>query len=397
MGPSFFDFPLILSCFSLGFLLFGRYGMKIGIIGGGWYGCHLGLVLKNHGCEVDVYEAEDDVLQLASVNNQARLHIGYHYPRCSVTRLQTVACFPRFIEAYPTFSKPIENNIYTVSKRDSLVDFRTYCQIMEASGLQFDYVDPADFGIEGVDGAISTQERLMDFDESRRTFKEKLGTSLHLNSRVTSVVDGADGAEINGEHYDAVINCTWCALKTEPMPENMFFEPTILLYYEALQPFYGALTVMDGPCFSIYPYDDGRYSLSHVSFTARGQYKTFAEAQAFNDQITEADLDTVRRNMTDKAMKEFPAFNDYFRYLGPQFSVKTKYANACASRDTAVKKQGHIFSVFSGKIDTIFVAEDSILEQLGFKSETHKVTAFPDLGMENEEPELVRRLRRAVG
>jgi len=371
--------------------------MKIGIVGGGWYGCHLGLVFKRCGCEVDVYEAEADVLQLASINNQARLHIGYHYPRCSVTRLQTVACFPRFMEAYPTFSKPIENNIYTVSKKDSLVDFRTYCQIMEASGLQFDYVNPADFGIAGVDGAISTQERLLDFDEARRTFKEKLGRSLHLNSRVTSVVDGPDGAQINGETYDTVINCTWCALKTGPQPENMFFEPTVLLYYEALQPFYGALTVMDGPCFSIYPYDEDRYSLSHVSFTARGQYKTFAEAQAFNDQVTEADLDVVRCNMTEKALKEFPAFKECFRYLGPQFSVKTKYSNACASRDTAVKKQGHVFSVFSGKIDTIFIAEDSILEQLGFKSETSKIALFPDLDMENEESELERRLQRAVG
>lgn len=351
--------------------------MKIGIAGGGWYGCHLGLILKRRGFEVEVHEAGADVLQLASANNQSRLHAGYHYPRCSVTRLQTVACFPRFMKAYPTFTRPIENNVYAVSKENSLLDFRTYCQIMKASGLFFEEVDPTAFGVTGVGGAIAVEERVMDFDASRRYFREHLGSSLFLNSRVESIVDRENGgALMNGKSYDLVINCTWCALETGHVKDRLFFEPTILLYYEALEPFYGALTVMDGPCFSVYPYDEGRYTLSHVACTARGHYRTFAEAKAANDRMTVEDVDAIRRAMEDEVRKEFPSFSDRFRYLSPQFSLKTKYENRCASRDTSIKRAGSVITVFSGKIDTVFVAEDLILAELGMKL---------DWGMEPEE------------
>lgn len=345
--------------------------MKIGIVGAGWYGCHLAAVLRARGAEVDLFEAAEDVLQLASVNNQARLHTGYHYPRCARTRLQTVDCFPRFMGAYPDFTKPIENNIYTISRENSLIDFVTYCQIMRASGLHFQMVDPHEYGIANVDGAIKTQERQMDFDAARAGFREILGSALHLGHRVASIQDAPDGAWIDGKKYDYVVNCTWCALTQEghEKPDNLFFEPTILLYYRAKTPFYGALTVMDGPCFSIYPYKDDCYTLSHVAFTALGKFKTFEEAQAFNDALDQADILRVRQSMTREALKEFPAFFDYFEYMGPQFSVKTKYENKCASRDTSVTQRGHIFNVFSGKIDTIFIAEDLILRRLGLAQE----------------------------
>ncbi len=364
--------------------------MKIGIVGGGWYGCHLGLVLKRRGFDVEVHEAEADVLQLASVNNQARLHIGYHYPRCAVTRMQTVACFPRFMEAYPTFSKPIENNIYTVSHENSFLDFRTYCQIMAASGLDFTEVDPAAFGLKGVDGAIATQERVLDFDEARRFFRKNLGDSLFLNSRISSLVDTGDGVRLNGQKYDIAINCTWCALRTGQVKQNLFFEPTILLYYEATEPFYGALTVMDGPCFSVYPYDDKRYTLSHVACTARGHFASYAEAQAENDRLTAADIDAIRAAMTEEVLKEFPSFADRFRYLSPQLCVKTKYENRRASRDTSVKRHGNVLTVFSGKIDTVFIAEDMVLEQLALMR--------PDWVLEKDEEAWEERMRgpRAV-
>jgi len=343
---------------------FERVSMRIGIVGAGWYGCHLALVLKRLGHEVDIYEAGDDVLQLASVNNQSRLHLGYHYPRCATTRLQTVACFPRFMAAYPSFSKPVEHNIYAVSNRNSLIDYYTYCQIMAASGLRFDHVKPADYGLVDVEGAIAVDERTMDYPVARQYFRQALGSSLHLNSRVAAMQELGEKVIIQGEAYDVAINCTWCALGNEQVKQNLFFEPTILLYYEATEPFYGALTLMDGPCFSIYPYDETRYTLSHVACTARGHFNSFAEAKAYSDAMTEADIAQIRQAMTDEVVKEFPSFTDRFRYLAPQFSMKTKYDNSRASRDTAVARHGNILTVLSGKIDTIFIAEDRVLAHL---------------------------------
>ena len=63
--------------------------MKIAIIGSGFFGITLGLILsKKHN--VDVYEKENKILCGASSANQLRFHFGYHYPRSQKTILEIV-------------------------------------------------------------------------------------------------------------------------------------------------------------------------------------------------------------------------------------------------------------------------------------------------------------------
>lgn len=339
--------------------------MKIGIIGAGWYGCHLASALTLHGHEITLYEAGDDVLQRASSLNQARLHAGYHYPRSYATRSETVECFKRFIRTYPHFTMPIEHNVYAISNRYSVMDFITYTQIMRNLGLQFYEVDPQPFGLQNVEGVLSTEERGLNFDEARRHFHKTLGTKLRLGHKVKSVLETDRGVHIDGQHYDVAINATWCGLEAGPVAvPGLFFEPTTLFYYEAKEPFYGAVTTMDGACFSVYPYHGNIYTLSHVAYTPRGQFASFAEADAVNNGLTESDLDAIRAKMVEDVLYEFPSFLDRFMYVGVQKSVKTKYTNACASRKTYVMRQGRVLNILSGKIDTIFIAEDIILETL---------------------------------
>lgn len=339
--------------------------MQIGIIGAGWYGCHLGAILSAHGHEVTIYEAGDAVLQRASSLNQARLHAGYHYPRSYATRRETADCFQRFIATYPQFTRVIENNIYAVSSTHSVMDFVTYTHIMAALGLKFREVDHRQFGLMNVDGAMVTEERGLDFDKARAYFQTALGTRLHLGHGVQALSDKGDFVTVDGQRFDVVLNCTWCALATgtEIVP-NLFYEPTTLFYYEATEPFYGALTTMDGACFSVYPYRDNIYTLSHVGHTPRGSYETFTAADKINQKLLREDLDVIRAQMVAEVVREFPSFPDRFRYVGVQKSIKTKYVNARASRETIVKQQGRVITVLSGKIDTIFVAEDAVLEKL---------------------------------
>ena len=46
--------------------------MKIAIIGAGWYGCHLALVLKEEGHDVTVFEKNSEIFRGASGYNQFR-------------------------------------------------------------------------------------------------------------------------------------------------------------------------------------------------------------------------------------------------------------------------------------------------------------------------------------
>ena len=52
--------------------------MKIAIIGSGFYGCSLAIILSKKN-QVDVYEKEKDIFNGASSCNQFRYHSGYHY------------------------------------------------------------------------------------------------------------------------------------------------------------------------------------------------------------------------------------------------------------------------------------------------------------------------------
>ena len=76
---------------------------KILIIGAGWYGCHLGLHLKEKGFNVSIYEKEKDIFMGSSGRNQFRLHQGYHYPRSSLTIRETKKNFLRFKKKYAKF------------------------------------------------------------------------------------------------------------------------------------------------------------------------------------------------------------------------------------------------------------------------------------------------------
>ena len=63
--------------------------MKIAIIGAGWMGAHISNVLNQKGYNVNLYESKSKIFSGMSGYNTNRLHMGYHYPRSQITRLQS--------------------------------------------------------------------------------------------------------------------------------------------------------------------------------------------------------------------------------------------------------------------------------------------------------------------
>ena len=149
---------------------------KVAIIGAGWYGCHLGMMLDAMGCDVNIFEKNSDILGEASGNNQFRLHLGFHYARHNRTRIQSRDGYARFTERYPTLSKPISNNLYVVPKYDSLVDFDTYRLIMFSSGIHFQELRKNEWPeyLKDVDGVLKVDEHVLLIEEARKHFKQKL-------------------------------------------------------------------------------------------------------------------------------------------------------------------------------------------------------------------------------
>src|SRR5262249_731953 len=103
------------------------------IIGGGTYGCFVGVRLGGvfGGAGVLLVEQEPDIMRRASYNNQARVHGGYHYPRSLLTALRSRVNAPRFIEEFKDSIFTDFEQYYAISRRRSNVtasQFVPFCR-----------------------------------------------------------------------------------------------------------------------------------------------------------------------------------------------------------------------------------------------------------------------------
>ena len=74
------------------------------IIGAGLYGLYAALYCAKRGQQVEVLEMEEAPFTRATYINQARVHMGYHYPRSLSTAMKSAGYFKRFTEDYSLLS-----------------------------------------------------------------------------------------------------------------------------------------------------------------------------------------------------------------------------------------------------------------------------------------------------
>ncbi len=336
--------------------------LSVAVIGAGWYGCHIALSLKSLGFDISLFEQHHRPLHEASGNNQFRLHQGFHYPRHYETRTQSRDGFVRFAERYANLSRAIAENIYAVPLKESHIDFLTYRLIMTSSGINFTEPRETSVQIDNVAGLLMANERVLLTERARGYFKRRLGSSMLLGQPVVSIDRKPHLTYVNGIPFDLVVDATWGHHITVPMP--VIYEPTVLLYYETKSSF-PAITFVDGPLCSIYPTEDTNiYTLSSVPHTPVGRFETAPMARRARDAVNGELINRKIKEMEAQIMHYVPHFKDHFRYVGPQTAIKTKPIGGYDDRSCYVFRDGNVFSVMSGKIDTVFFAVDRILSSL---------------------------------
>jgi hypothetical protein len=154
--------------------------------------------------------------------------------------------------------------VYAVSSKKSSLDFGTYMQVMRASHIPVNNIDPAEVGLVRVDGAVTCAERALLVDAPRAFFMEELKDALKLNCRVRKIeqaqlaYEASPRVRVDEKEYDWCINCTHN--QNFVMTDlDVFYEPCLLLIYrdkrpEELRKRLMAITIMDGPLPSLYPY-----------------------------------------------------------------------------------------------------------------------------------------------
>lgn len=328
--------------------------MRIRVLGGGWYGCHLAVALLHAGHEVELHEIADRLFAGASGANPARLHQGFHYPRSRLTRAACQDHADAFMAAYGSLTRAIPTNLYCVASYDSLMDFGTYRQVL-AGEVEFITVkDPKDFGLQNVEGAVLTGERHIVIDKARALFERSINGFVRY---------GVPPGDVNDPRWDMTIDCTFCANDAEAVDR---YEPCLTVLLEG--PTDRAVTIMDGPFPSIYPWnEDARLSsLTSASLTPLSKTcRTYGEAKqmlaaALDDQ---AALGARCVEMLNQIAKYWPAATDLFTIADLRLSVRAMPKSGADARLVDVVRVGpRSVRVRAGKIDAIFAAETIIKE-----------------------------------
>ena len=264
------------------------------IIGAGLYGLYAALFCAKRGQSVVVLEREAQAFTRATYVNQARVHMGYHYPRSLSTAMKSAGYFKRFTEDYNFCIHSEFEQIYATSSHFSWTDAAEFKKFCKDGGIPCTEL-PVDryFKDNVCDGAFLTKEYTYDAHILRDYFLDELsrypGVKLLFGQKIQRIVKETDRYTVVTDEgkWEApfVLNASYAAVnqvlsKVEGIVPELFAikyelcEIILCTVSENLKKV--GLTVMDGPFFSIMPFGKtGYHSLTSVTFTP---HKTCYEA-----------------------------------------------------------------------------------------------------------------------
>jgi hypothetical protein len=327
--------------------------MKIAIIGGGWLGCHIAFKLKEANHEITLFE-QTDLFSGTSFYNSNRLHRGFHYSRNKITRELCYNTFNLFLEDYLNLVEDIDNNYYSIPKNTSLIDYGTFKTIFEHEKVPFDEVQVP--YLNNIEGTVVVDEKYINPVKAKKFFKNKLKDNIVIKN-----ISSNDLSNLSAE-YDYVINTTNNSIKNI---KDAYFELSLaLLYIKVDDKDFGSLTLVDGPLFSIYPYESNVYNVTDVEYTPLYTSENLEDIIKYKNEFNNTLLDPIKDKIEDKIKLYYKDFNSTFQYAGYFTSIKSKRNSVSADRSPVILKQGNIISCITGKIQGIYILEDYIKNEV---------------------------------
>lgn len=359
------------------------------IIGAGLYGLYSADYCGKRGEKVLVLEYDDTPFRRATYINQARVHMGYHYPRSYSTAIKSAHYFNRFMEDYDFCVLTKFDQVYATSAAFSWTNASQFEQFCKNAEIRCDVVDPNKYFQLGMcDGAFLTEEYTYDASILRDHFLKEISNypnvEIQYHARISEIKKTETHYQLlmeNGDRFetDFLLNATYAS--TNQINQMLGYEP-FKIKYELCEIILCdvnkklkdvGITVMDGPFFSIMPFGKtGYHSLTSVTFTphitsydsvptfeCQGRSNGFCSpGQLGNCNDCPAKPESAwpyMSNLAKKYMKE-----EYgFEYKKSLFSMKPilKASEIDDSRPTVIKvfsTEPTFVSVLSGKINTVY-------------------------------------------
>lgn len=366
------------------------------IIGGGLYGFYSALFCGKLGQNVLLLEHDPAPFMRATYINQARVHMGYHYPRSYSTAIKSAHYFERFNRDFGFCVLSSFDQVYATSSRfswSSAGQFRKFC---ENADIFCEDISPSKYFKQDMcDGAFLTREYTYDAQILKEYFLEETAKypNIHIqySAGIQQIRQTPEYYEIaleNGETCRSgfVLNATYASVNQ--ILKGLGFEPFKIKYElceiilcrtnEKLKDV--GLTVMDGPFFSIMPFGKtGLHSLTAVTFTPHKTsyddvpvFPCQAESDGFcsPQQLGNCNSCPAKpksawdymSNLAKKYMKD----SYEFEYVGSLFSMKPilKQSEIDDSRPTLIRRfteKPTFVSVLSGKINTVYDLDEVLL------------------------------------
>ncbi len=353
------------------------------VVGGGFFGTCLALELRKEGKRVLLLEREPELMARASLNNQARVHGGYHYPRSFTTASRSRANYRRFIEDFSFAVDQRFKKYYAIAKVRSHVSarqFETFCQRIDAPLIPASKAVRAWFDRNLVETVYEVEECAFDATILREWARRQLdeyGVVVRTGTFATRILGAGkvERVEIGSPGTETVesVGCSEALVCAYAQINGLLSRsghPLIPMKYElAEMPLVEApttlgldgVTLMCGPFFSMMPYPAGRaHSLSHVRYTPHFSW-TDSESPELAGLLTEELANQSRSRFTEMLL-------DSARYM-PSIKL-TKYIKSLWEIKTILPRNEHndgrpilfkanhglrnLTCVLGGKIDNMY-------------------------------------------
>lgn len=370
------------------------------IIGAGIYGLYAAERCGRRGERVLVLEYDDTPFKRATYINQARVHMGYHYPRSYATAIKSAGYFRRFNEDYGFSILTKFDQVYATSTHFSWSDAHQFVKFCKDAHIRCEELPITKFFKEDMcDGAFLTEEYTYDAQLLKTFFLDKIkdysNVVIKCGVRISQINMGGQNYVItiegNANTFVSpfVLNATYASVNQ--INQKLGFEKFAIKYElceiiicnvnDKLKD--TGLTVMDGPFFSIMPFGKtGYHSLTSVTFTphvtCRQPLPNF-RCQAYSGGFCSSRQLGNCNDCPAKPESAWPFMSNLARkYMNDDLKFNLNHSlfsmkpillasEIDDSRPTVIKVQHEnptFVSVLSGKINTVYDL-DSILDSYG--------------------------------
>lgn len=347
------------------------------IIGGGFFGCALSLLFRSITHRILVIERGSELMTRASAVNQARVHSGLHYPRNFATAYRSLKNFPVFIETFQNCVQDDFEMLYAISKRNSHIRanrFESTFQLMNAPIRTADASQSALFDSDTIEAVFTCPEYAFNWIKLRQHLQSRMvenGITIQLETEAHRVaqtqgdlleLELSNGSSITAE---TVFNITYAQLNMLLRNSGLNLYPLkhelveIALVTPPPDLANLAVTVMDGPFFSLMPFPaEAVYSLSHVRYSPHAAWIDTPTGTSAYATAARLRRQSRWRHMVNDAARYMPCIKNT-KWVRSLFEVKTVLIRNEFDDGRPILMEEHeqmpgLFSVLGGKIDNIF-------------------------------------------